>query len=52
MIQISKEKEFIKVWDSIADAQKTLQIRHISDVCNNKRNHKTAGGFFWKYEER
>jgi group I intron endonuclease len=47
--QIDKNGELIKIWDSINIAQKTLQIRHISEVCRKVNNYKTAGGFFWEY---
>jgi group I intron endonuclease len=47
--QLDIDGNLIKVWDSISEAQKTLQIRHISDVCRNKRHHKTSGGFKWEY---
>jgi len=47
--QISLNGDTIKIWDSINEAQNTLQIRHISEVCRNKSNHKTTGGFKWGY---
>jgi len=47
--QISLNGDIIKIWDSINEAQNTLQIRHISEVCGNKSNHKTTGGFKWEY---
>lgn len=47
--QISLNGVVLKIWDSIADAQNTLQIRHISEVCRNIKYHKTAGGFRWEY---
>ncbi len=47
--QIDLEGNVIKIWDSISQAQKTLQIRHISEVCKRIKNHKTAGGFKWEY---
>jgi Cu2+-containing amine oxidase len=47
--QIDLNDNVIKIWDSISEAQKTLQIRHISEVCRNVRNQKTAGGFKWEY---
>lgn len=51
VIQMTKDDEVIKIWDSISDAQKTLQIRHISEVCKGKTHNKTSGGFKWKYYE-
>jgi group I intron endonuclease len=47
--QIDLNGNLIKIWDSISMAEKTLQIRHISEVCRNVKNQKTAGGFKWEY---
>ncbi len=47
--QMDLNDDVIKIWDSISDAQKTLQIRHISEVCRNVKNQKTAGGYKWEY---
>lgn len=44
--QYSKENIFIKKWNSMVEAQKTLNINNISKVLNNKA--KFAGGFRWK----
>lgn len=49
VIQMTKNNEIIKIWESIGDAEKELKIRHISECCLNKKYHKTAGGFKWKY---
>lgn len=46
--QYTLNKEFIKTWDSIVDAQNKLHIGHISQVCNGMR--KSAGGFGWKFK--
>lgn len=48
--QLDLDGNLIKVWNSIRDAEKTLQIRHISEVCRNIKNYKTSGGFKWEYE--
>ena len=45
------EGNLIKVWESILFAERTLQIRHISEVCRNVSHYKTTGGFKWKYDE-
>jgi group I intron endonuclease len=50
ILQFTKSGEFIRKWDSIEEAEKTLQIQHISEVCRNKKHHKTTGGYIWKYE--
>lgn len=39
-------KTVIKEWASISEAEKTLNIRHISSVCSGKR--KKCGGYTWK----
>lgn len=49
--QIDLDGNLIKIWDSISLAERTLQIRHISEVCRNVLYHKTTGGFKWEYEE-
>lgn len=49
--QIDLNGNLIKIWDSISLAERTLQIRHISEVCRNVGYHKTTGGFKWEYEE-
>jgi hypothetical protein len=46
--QYDLNNNFIKSWDSITQAEKTLNIHHISSVCSGKRNY--AGGFIWKYK--
>lgn len=45
--QYTKEGVFVKQWDSITEARKTLGIEHISDCCLKKT--KSAGGYVWKY---
>jgi group I intron endonuclease len=47
--QLDLHGNLIKVWDSISLAQKTLQIRHISEVCRSVNYHKTSGGYRWEY---
>jgi len=50
IIQYSKEGNFIKEWDSIKKAVKSLNLNQsgISNCCLG--NVKTAGGFIWKYK--
>ena len=45
--QLSKDGEIIKIWDSIADAERCLHISHISDRCKGKRTKN--GDYKWKY---
>ena len=49
--QIDLDGNLIKIWDSVSLAQRSLQIRHISEVCRNVIYHKTTGGFKWEYVE-
>ena len=49
VLQYDLKNNFIKEWENIKEAQKTLNISHISDVCLGKR--KTAGGYIWKHKE-
>ena len=48
--QYDKDLNLIKVWDSVMDIERALQIKnsHISECCNGKR--KQVKGFVWKYE--
>lgn len=39
---------FVKKWESVAQAKKELKIRHISECCNGQM--LTAGGFVWNYD--
>lgn len=48
VLQYDLNGNFIMEWQSINQAQKLLNITHISCVCNNKRNH--AGGYKWIYK--
>ena len=50
--QIDKNTlEVIKVWDSLSEVERLLNISasNISNVCKGKR--KTAGGFIWRMKE-
>ena len=50
--QIDKNTlEVIKVWDSLSEVERQLNIpvTNISNVCKGKR--KTAGGYKWKMKE-
>lgn len=49
VIQYDKDFNFIKRWDSVAEAERTLNIRHISSVCNRSKYRYTAGGYIWRY---
>lgn len=45
--QYDLKGNFIKEWNCVEEAQKTLKISNISTVCYGKR--KQAGGYIWKY---
>lgn len=45
--QYTVDGKFIKIWDSIKEAQKYYKTGNISAVCKNKR--KTTAGYVWKY---
>lgn len=51
VFQFTINGEFIKKWDSVSQAEKTLKIKHVSKVCNNYKSHKSSGGFKWCYDE-
>ncbi len=50
VLQISKDNEFIREFDSISDAAKVIAISpsNISMVCTGK--NKTAAGYKWKHK--
>lgn len=52
IIQFSKDGQFIKNWDSMADVYRNLKISTwaISACCKNIKSFNTAGGFIWKYK--
>lgn len=45
IVQLDLNNKFIKVWNSIAEASKSLNISKIGDCCLGK--YKTAGGYKW-----
>lgn len=49
VVQFTQDGSFVKMWESMKDAEDTLGIRYqnISAVCRNK--HVTAGGYVWEY---
>lgn len=51
IIQYDLQGNFIKEWNSISEASKTLNINlgNIAECC--KKHRKTAGGYIWKYKE-
>jgi hypothetical protein len=49
IIQIERDGNFIKGWNSRTEAEKELNINNISAVLRGKQ--KTAGGFIWMYKK-
>lgn len=49
IIQTDKEGQFIREFDSIKEAETTLNITHVSDVCRGKATH--SRGYYFKYKE-
>lgn len=49
--QYDKNKNLIKIWDSVSEASKTLNINNtsISRCCLHHKYRHTAGGFIWEY---
>lgn len=47
--QYDFQYNLLKVYDSVSQAQKENNIKHISSCCLGKR--KSAGNYIWKYEE-
>lgn len=47
VVQLSKDGEVIRVFDSIKEAEEILKISNISGCCRGK--YKTAGGYKWEY---
>ena len=49
VLQYDKDGNFIREWDTMTEAETTLNINHkIHVVCQGKR--KTCGGYIWKYK--
>ena len=50
--QYDKNGIFIKSWECALDAAEVLNIdrSNINHCCNHHKNHKTAGGFIWRFE--
>ena len=52
IIQLTKDGEYIKLWNSAIDASNSLGIcsSTITAVAKKRQNRKTAGGYMWKYK--
>lgn len=53
VLQYDLNRNFIKEWESISEAARTLDISMsgISKCCNNYGNMKKAGGYIWEFKE-
>lgn len=51
VLQFTKDEEFVKEWESITKASRTLKIPHsnIVQCCRGDKRHHSAGGFIWRY---
>jgi len=49
--QFDLDGNFIQVWNSIAEAEKQLSIRHIGECCRKLPNSNKAGNYIWRYYE-
>ena len=52
VLQLSKDKKFIKKWDSLSDASRALNISigNISKCLKGKT--QSCGGFIWEYKNK
>lgn len=52
VVQMTKDGEFIKIWDCMSDAEREINISvsRISLCCKHPEKHKTAGGYKWMYK--
>jgi hypothetical protein len=53
VLQYTKDGQFVKEWESVAVASRTLNIPTNGMYCtaNNKPKYKSAGGYVWKYKD-
>jgi group I intron endonuclease len=53
IVQLDRQNIFIREWDSIIEASKSLNISDtaISRVCKKEKSYHTAGNFKWIYYE-
>jgi group I intron endonuclease len=49
IVQTTLTGEFVKEWESIKQAENTLNLFNIGRVCNEKQN--SSGGFKWKFKK-
>ena len=49
VVQYTKDKKPLRLFNSIREAEQEYHITHISCVCHGKR--RTDGGYIWRYIE-
>ena len=49
--QLSKSGELIKIWDSLSDVKRelNLDVKNLVYCCQKKLNYNTSGGYKWEY---
>ena len=47
--QYSLNGELLKIWNSVKEAENSLNIKNIHSVVAKSNKNKTAGGYIWKY---
>lgn len=47
VVQLDKNGNFVKEWDSALDVKNELGIKNVTQCCKKKR--KTSGGYIWMY---
>jgi len=47
--QINDIGEIINIYESAAEAAKSLNLKDKSNICAAARNHKKAYGYYWEY---
>lgn len=52
VLQYTKDGKFVKEWQSACEIEKEIGIKQsaICSCCLQKKYHKTAGGYVWKYK--
>ena len=49
--QYDLEGNLVKIWNSIADIERQLNIKHTNICMCCKGNRKTTGGYTWRYRD-
>jgi DNA-directed RNA polymerase subunit RPC12/RpoP len=49
IIQLTKNNDYIRTWESIGEAENELGLTNISGACRGVK--KSSGGFIWMYKE-